>query len=138
MKMSVYLPDHLHERVKAADGLNVSAVLQQALEAELERREHLDKLDEGMGEIELVVERVGNQSYDAARTVVFNATPVPTDVGEAYITEQGRIAVHDAPSAALWVYNDLDELEADLEGNNELLVDVAEALGESRPIRLDI
>lgn len=46
-KMQVYLPADLHERVrKRADRLNVSNVLQRALEeelAELERREALDR-----------------------------------------------------------------------------------------------
>jgi hypothetical protein len=46
-KMQVYLPADLHERVRMrSDRLNVSNVLQRALEvelAELERREALDK-----------------------------------------------------------------------------------------------
>jgi hypothetical protein len=46
-KMQVYLPADLHERVRMrSDQLNVSNVLQRALErelAELERREALDK-----------------------------------------------------------------------------------------------
>jgi hypothetical protein len=46
-KMQVYLPADLHDRVRMrADRLNVSNVLQRALEielAELERREALDK-----------------------------------------------------------------------------------------------
>jgi post-segregation antitoxin (ccd killing protein) len=46
-KMQVYLPADLHERVrKHSDRLNVSNVLQRALEvelAELERREALDR-----------------------------------------------------------------------------------------------
>jgi hypothetical protein len=74
-----------------------------------------------------------------ARTVVFAATPVSTNSdAEVYITEHGRIAVHDDRAAALWVYDDLDALEADLRANSEPLADVAEALGESRPIRLGI
>jgi hypothetical protein len=41
MKMNIYLPDDLHERVKAVEDLNVSAICQAALEAELLRRSGL-------------------------------------------------------------------------------------------------
>jgi post-segregation antitoxin (ccd killing protein) len=46
-KMQVYLPDELYARVKAADGINVSKVLQDALAehfAQQARNEALDEL----------------------------------------------------------------------------------------------
>jgi hypothetical protein len=48
--MQVYLPDELHRQVKQ-EGLPVSEILQQALRAELTRREKLAAIDEYVKEL---------------------------------------------------------------------------------------
>jgi post-segregation antitoxin (ccd killing protein) len=132
--MTIYLPDELGERVKAAD-LNVSGVCQHALVGELDRLDAIKRLDESeeMARVEL---------YDHARDqrVAFMGQHlVTTDRADyaAYRTEHGRIAVEDMNRERLYVYEDFDELAADF-GDAELVAEVAGVLGEDYTIMLDI
>ena len=132
--MTIYLPDDLGKRVKGAE-LNVSAVCQQALRAELNRLDALRQLDESGA-----MERV--ELYDSRRDqqVAFIGQHLASDDRDlfAYRTQHGRIAVIDIGHERLYVYEDFDELAADARGAEQLVGGVAAALGEDYAVLLDI
>jgi post-segregation antitoxin (ccd killing protein) len=76
-KMQVYLPDELHARVKAQQPrLNVSAILQEALEAHLAVLGRRQALDEAIADYEaefgvLTQEELDRQVADDLRNMVF-------------------------------------------------------------------
>lgn len=141
MKVTVYLPDDLGEKVKAAD-INVSAVCQEALQEELIRQEALAKLDKGMERIELELgldgEAVKNAFY--GKELAFKEYGSEADA-TIYLTQRHRIAVFHTwdENATLDVYDDFDAAERqDPESDAGLLAQAAAALGEERVVFLDI
>jgi hypothetical protein len=150
-RTTIYLPDELAERVKATEGLNVSAVCQEALTKEVERMETMTKLREGMTRIELavgrgrkvafvgrwLVEPSGDQSEGdfEDRGFVWDAS----EWGVAH-TRKGRIAVfhYDARKDEYHfeTYDDLDEAEESIP--QSLMAEALAALGETKVVELDI
>lgn len=79
-RVQVYLPDDLYEALKSR-GLPASELLQQALRAELERRDALDAVDEYLSDLgdevgepsgrqlsraEVIAQRIRSRSLDQA------------------------------------------------------------------------
>ena len=134
MKMTVYLPDDLHERVKAQPDLNVSAVCQQALSRELDRLGYLDRLDHG--------EWLDVTLDTAAGRVVFTgqllATEDYSEYPAVYLTSRHRYAVVVAERGeeAVYDFDSLDEALKDLPV--QVIADARRAVGDDTPIRLDI
>jgi post-segregation antitoxin (ccd killing protein) len=128
MKMTIYLPDELAERVKAQDDLNVSGVCQEALDAELSRRASLAKLDEGM-------ERV--MAYKDGVKVSFVGRRLVDDGRDSvYLTGRYRIAVVGVENQL----SDYDGLDlAEIDGVDQYLIaQAANTLGDERVVELDI
>jgi post-segregation antitoxin (ccd killing protein) len=134
--MSIYLPDELHESVKAHDDLNVSAVCQAALETELQRREALAKLDAEMERIVVHVEDRGDVAFTG--TVLANEDYGTTVV---YLTKRKRIAVYAedrSGDGALETFDSFDEFAREFDGRPGLVSEVATELGEEYVTELDI
>ncbi len=139
MRMNIYIPDGLAEQVK--DQLaeaNISAICQAALQAELDRAKARGVIDaEGYTRVEV---------YDAAkgRNVAFQGRQIGRhDLGiygdeTAYVTPKGTIAVYnDVGDGDLNTYDDFTEF-ADSGPDQDLLAEVADALGETYTEELDI
>ena len=134
--MTIYVPDDLATMVKEYADLNVSAVCQEALRVELNRREARAKLAEGMERHEFTIQRRGHEALDVPLDVAFVGKQVYTD-GEvsAYVTKRGRIAIYDDRTQAL---DDYDDFALMVAPNEEVLAAVAEALGEEYVLHLNI
>lgn len=132
--MTVYLPDELHERVKAVEDLNVSAVCQAALEDELDRRAALAKLDNGPWE-DVVVE-----TDDQGRVVFRGRHLAEGEMGypRIYLTQRHRFAVLDTDRGCelLSDYDTLDEATDELD--SAIISEARAAMGDNTPVRLDI
>jgi post-segregation antitoxin (ccd killing protein) len=140
--MTIYLPDELHERVKADAGLNVSAVCQEALERELGVRQELTRQDGNMERVEVVtVDRDGEMLTFAFQGTLLHLFNHGADGSTTvYLTKRHRIAVHTEIGATqtLEDFDSLDALEADGSFDPTFIATVAGALGDERPIELDI
>lgn len=141
VKMTIYLPDDLYARVKAAD-LNASAVCQRALTDELERRERLAELDAGMERHEVYTREGFVVAFTGRLLVVADNIRGVRDGTAAYLTRKHRIAVYDENDEALDQYNSLEEMTGSaLTGSApapELVSAIADALSEKYVIELDI
>jgi post-segregation antitoxin (ccd killing protein) len=141
VKMTIYLSDELHERVKADGGLNVSAVCQEALERELGVRQELAKQDGNMERVEVTVDRDGEMFTFAFQGTLLHLFNHGSDGSTTvYLTRRHRIAVHTELGATqtLEDFDSLDALEADGSFDPTFIATVAGALGDERPIELDI
>lgn len=132
--MTIYFPDDLGERIKAAEGLNVSGVCQAAVEQELDLREHLAQLGENM---ERVVAQTENRGH-----VAFTGRFIGAKFGEVtvYLTRREQLAVlYDDRSGAgqLDVYETFDDFE-NAWGAEPWVQEIGAELGYDRPIELDI
>jgi post-segregation antitoxin (ccd killing protein) len=138
MRMTIYLPDDLAEMVREQADLNVSAVCQEALRRELVRREELAKLDKEMHRIVLYDDGRGADVAFVGKEL-YHSYGLPEET--AYLTKRHRIAVYSHSSQVLHEFDSFGDLEADevwRDSSPELLAGVAEALGESHVIELDI
>ncbi len=137
MKASIYLPDDLRQRVKAVGGINVSAVCQAALDAEVRRRQALAHLDDGM---EPVVVRTAYGPVTFVGRLLFAGVWIDDEV-RTWLTRRHRLAVHWASDAGgvLDDFDDLDALAAEWGGLMPAMVSaVADALGRRHALELDI
>jgi post-segregation antitoxin (ccd killing protein) len=132
MRTTVYLPDDLGEEVKQLDELNVSAICQEALRRELDRRKQLAELAEGMGRQEVYIDELGNKVAFTGRRLY--------DDGDrtAYLTGRERIAVYDGFRQELRQYDTFGDLVDGDHEDTKLVAAVAQALGEDYTIELDI
>lgn len=130
--MTIYLPDDLAATVKQHDDLNVSAVCQEALRAELARREELAKLDKGMERHVVFVDRLGTDVAFTGKELHSNGYVT------AYLTGRHRLAVYDDRNQTLYEYDSFDDLVAGGDGESELVAAVAVKLGEKHVVELDI
>jgi hypothetical protein len=133
--MTIYLPDELGDRVKAEEDINVSSVCQEALEAELRRRDLLGQLDDDMKRI------VVDDDVRGAK-VAFTGRLLAEDdkTGDAaYLTAQHRIALYDESAQTLGIFDNFDVLANRYgSGDSPLVAAVAHELGEDYVIELDI
>jgi post-segregation antitoxin (ccd killing protein) len=139
MKMTIYLPEDLAEKVKDHADLNVSAVCQDALRRELTRRAELEKLDEGMERVKVYIDRLGSDAAFVGK--VLYATDHPWGNLTAYLTRRHRIAIYNDDAQDLVQFDSFDDLAADpgwRDNDPELVGAVAAALGEEFVIELDI
>ena len=74
-RRNISLPDELDARVRS-EGLNVSALAQQALVAELERRRRMALLDAWLDEMDATSGRPSKGAIAEAETWVSSAVPV--------------------------------------------------------------
>lgn len=139
-KLTIYLPDDLDAAVKTSD-IKVSAICQTALSRELERREKLATLADGMTWI--VIRDAGRNADVRFTGRKLLAHPDPTGgTWTVYLTQKKKIAVH-SPREILDVYENLDELEADsdIAGGDEgeaFMSAVAAVFGQPHILDLDI
>lgn len=137
--MNIYVPDDLAEQVKQHDDLNVSAVCQDALRAELDQRKAAAELGEKVERVEVFVDR----SPDFQGDVAFTGKEIYYDGRHttAYLTKRGRIAVHNSDEQSLYDFDSFLDFTADdvWELQYPAMVSaVAEALGLKHVIELDI
>lgn len=152
-KVTIYLPDDLAERVRAA-GVSMSPVCQAALEKEVTRMTSLAAVQQQMNRIEVEVgdkrgERIHRQAFIGTWLVPpgdDNRSDNPThDAGAAYgvaLTQKQKIAVYSWHVNGRWgpflaVYDSLAEAEEDGIPSN-ILAEAADSLGEDFVIELDI
>jgi hypothetical protein len=137
--MTIYMPDDLAAEVKAELGdSNVSAICQAALRAELDRARARARITEkGFERVEV---------YDGKRErdVAFQGREIGyADHLEqtAYLTPKDSIVVYSDDRQEMWVYDDYEEFVGNQDDPNhpdELIAQVAEALGEKYVEELDI
>ncbi len=72
-RIQVYLPDELHREVKRS-GLSPSELLQDAVRAELQRREQIARLDEYLRELEQEVGKPARSDKTRADAIVRKMT----------------------------------------------------------------
>jgi len=138
MRMTIYLPDELAERVKEHADLNVSAICQDALRRELTRREELAKLDQGMERIVVFDDQLGSDVAFVGKELYYGARQMEVS---AYLTRRHRIAIYNHTAHALYQFDSFDDLAADpgwRDGDPALVAAVAAELGEEHVIELDI
>jgi predicted nucleotidyltransferase len=135
--MNIYVPDELAEQVKEIDEVNVSAVCQKALRAEVARRKEIEKLDKGMEPVEFAAkESHGTTVRFVGRKLAFTGLPLDTT---AYLTKNHRIALADNSSENLDVYDSFADMSQAMgESDHEFINEIAEALGEEYVVELDI
>jgi len=132
--MTIYLPDDLAGEVRAEDGINISATCQDALREELRRRRAMAAaIAEGGFERVEVYDGQGDR-YKAFQGRLIATDP---DLGQAYLTPTGVIAVYSTGEERLDIYEDYDEFDRDWQGQ-DLQIDVARALGLKIIDELDI
>jgi post-segregation antitoxin (ccd killing protein) len=133
MKMTIYVPDDLAEKVKEHADLNVSAVCQDALRRELVRRDELAKLDKGMERQVMYAEDRGRVAF-LGKQVFYNDRYKIS----AYITRRHRIAI--SVRDELFQFDSFDDFinDPNWQGTDELTAALAQALGEEHVIELDI
>lgn len=59
----IYLPDHLAERLETADGFNVSAVCQRAIETELDKRESTIQVTSNIAQVAARLRQTRSDEY---------------------------------------------------------------------------
>ncbi|HWX88339.1 MAG TPA: hypothetical protein VNX67_09195 [Solirubrobacteraceae bacterium] len=115
MDITVYLPDDIGKRAKAADPeLNLSRLLRDAVEEELARRERVAGMQEGAREYELDLETPDGNAY----TGVLTGTLIAEDSRGVtlYLTTDERVMAYDheggtvveTEDAEVWRDSDLD------------------------------
>jgi hypothetical protein len=139
--VNIYLPDDLAADIKAELGeANISGIAQHALRAELARARGLQALA-GEGGFQRV------EAVDRDEDVVFRGRKIGSDDGQhltAYLTPKGNIAVVDErENRLLDVYDEYgafedDYADSDRPGTQEMVREVAKALGEKSVRELDI
>ncbi len=95
------------------------------------------ELDRQMERVEICASRNGKGD---PRNYVFTGTQLASDDSTevyAWLTRQHRILALDERHQAFYVYDHVDELDPDMWGG-EFVADIAEAMGDERPIELDI
>ena len=136
MKATIYLPDDLAAAVKDNLGdTNISAVCQRALRDELNRVQARAEITaEGFERVELYeglyYRHVAFQGRRLARSYI--------EEQEAYLTAKGKIAVYDNTESSLTVFDDWAALAAARWPAEDLMVQVAQELGERYVVELDI
>jgi hypothetical protein len=144
MNKTIYLPDDLAKRIEADEALNVSAVCQAALEDELHQREALARIGEDMERVTLTVSELyfeGGDVQDIKGKATFDANRIAErdDGNSVLYTAEGNIAVYEHDDQSLTVYPDFDEFERSRRKMSPgLVAQAAKALGENRPVHLDI
>jgi post-segregation antitoxin (ccd killing protein) len=136
--MTIYLPDELGQRVKEVADLNVSAVCQNALEVELNRRASYAELDQGMKRHVVYIDELGAEAAFVGNQLL----PEDRRGRTPYLTQRHRIAIYDSDAQALYQFENFDDLAQEEgwqhEEEAELVAAIAAALGEEHTIELDI
>ena len=144
MRMNIYVPDDLAEKVRAELGdANISAICQDALRAELDRAQA--ELDRAQARAKVTAEgfeRVKTYDPTHERDVAFQGRSVgtdPEDGVEAYLTPKGSIAVVDDNDDQLrGIYASFGRFAIAGYGY-DFIAEVAGSLGEEPPVQeLDI
>lgn len=158
-KVTIYLPDDLSARVKAAK-ISVSPVCQKALETELERHEARRRLVNEMEELEVELWGPNEQRYRATFTGRWLVEPDPDETrtseefapsGGQYdagaywgvaVTAKRNIAVYTAHSNEAWAPS-LDTFDTLQDAQDDgvpadIIAAAARDLGEDVVVKLDI
>jgi hypothetical protein len=140
--VNIYLPDDLAADVRAELGeANISGIAQSALRAELARARGLQGALADEGGFQRV------EAVDRDEDVVFRGRKIGSDGGQhltAYLTPKGNIAVVDEREGRLLdVYDEHrafvdDYADSDRPGTQEMVREVAKALGVKSARELDI
>jgi hypothetical protein len=135
MKMTIYIPDALAAEIKDKLGdTNVSAICQNALRAEIARKEARAALGPEP------FERIEVWDSEKGADVAFRGRKLGDDWDSgatAYLTPKDAIAVYDEIQQTLDVYDDYREF-ADQDWNPGFIALVAETTGEKYVQELDI
>jgi hypothetical protein len=132
MDITVYLPDEIGERAKAA-GLNLSRLLRDAAQTELERRAVIATTLGQATEHLLDLEDEGGTPYTGRITGTVIARD---DSGTVYLTTDERVILYDFDKLEHWEI-DFDFPEVSVEDQlGDLYVEVMRALGKNPVIDL--
>jgi hypothetical protein len=136
MKVNIYVPDDLGERMRAkGDEINVSALCQHAISDELDRLEQRAKLAEGM-------ERVQLWDPVREREVAFTGMLLAYEehgnrITTVYLTAKGQFVVSsDVGKGFFGIFPSFKRAEREISG--DLAVHARQALGEDVVVELDI
>ncbi len=121
MDITVYLPDEIGERAKAAK-LNLSAMLRAAVTAELERMDAMAQTMESAAEITLDLEDSAGRPYKGR----FVGREIAEDV---YVTDDERVLFYDQREGRVHEIEDPVEGLRDLCHTTEDYAEACEALG---------
>lgn len=104
MKVHIYLPDELQERLRQRTDINVSAICQDALRDELERRIAREK---DMERVKVFDEQRGDVSFIGQEVHIAGSLT-------AYLTARNRVAVYDVNANRLEDYDRPSDIPADV------------------------
>ena len=134
MRMNISVPDELAEEVREQN-LPISAICQRALREEVHRvKARTEVTNKGF-------ERVEVYDIQRDREVAFRGRQIGSSYefdADAYLTPKAAIAVYDAAGHELYVYATYTEFADDKELPQDLVAEVADALGEKYIEELDI
>ena len=124
MDITVYLPDEIGERAKAAPGLNLSRLLRDAVTDALQRREAMAKTLSESQEHQVGVEDKDGRFFTGRIT---GSVIAISDDLTVYLTDDERVLVHDSNKLRYWEVDDAQEELRDLTGG--AYQDAMDALG---------
>jgi hypothetical protein len=131
--ITVYLPDEIGKRAKAAEPeLNLSRLLRYAVGEELARRERVAKLINGAGEHELDLETTDGDPY----TGVLTGVQLTEESGGVtiYLTNDERLMAYDENSQTVEEVEDVETLRDGLGDDDYITVCAAVGL----PARVEV
>ena len=134
MNVTIYLPNEVGKWAKEQD-LPLSRMLREAVKSEKRRREaHASVAAEGFTRVEVY-------DNERERDVAFQGRRIGSSYdfeADAYLSPKEAIAVYDAMEHTLYVYDTYAQLAEDKGVPQDLVAEVAEALGERYVEELDI
>jgi post-segregation antitoxin (ccd killing protein) len=108
MQLNIYLPDELGERVRAADGLNVSQICQVALRQELEMIEAQERADT---DLEAAAARLRKSHGDWKREVKALGTELGADFAKKYAEWDELVEIDGDVTDGAWQTYEVDAIE---------------------------
>ena len=133
--MNIYLPDDLAAEVsEKLDGARISVICQDALRAEITRKEALGT--PGPGDLKHIEIYEGDTDQEIAFLGRHIATSYISDE-DAYLTRGGQIVIYVAGMQRLWLFSEYSDLDPDA-WPADLMEQIAEALGEKCIKEVDI
>jgi post-segregation antitoxin (ccd killing protein) len=150
MKKTIDLADDLGERLEADASLDVSAVCEAALEAELQRRKALAELGASYKRVTGFVEKIYRSGgapaggEDMHSDVEFDGKYITSDddgTVHVYLTPEHRIAVYvdDTREQALYIFENFEDFQESTQFPPGVITAVGNEIGEkARPTYLGI
>lgn len=134
MDITVYLPDEIGKRAKAADPeLNLSRLLRGAVEQELTRRKRLAELTKDAAEHELSLQTAEGEPYTGVLTGS-QLTEENRRGGMIFLATDGRVMYYDSGRSEVTEIEDAGDAD-DYDSMDEYIA-VCDALGKEARVRI--